>query len=66
MSNSRRTFSVCLALLVLWSGVATAGTIYVDDDALPGGNGQTWGTASGPSTAALRYMGTLSWSVMTG
>ena len=43
--NSRTCFFLIL-LGVLFSGACYAGTIiYVDDDALPGGDGQSWGTA---------------------
>ena len=42
-----RTSALCVAIVfVLWAaGSAAAGTIYVDDDALLGGNGTTWPTA---------------------
>ncbi|MHC4676724.1 MAG: right-handed parallel beta-helix repeat-containing protein, partial [Planctomycetota bacterium] len=41
-----KTFLVMSVLLVgMAPAIAAGGTIYVDADASPGGNGQTWGTA---------------------
>lgn len=46
--GTKGNISVSLVILVLLFGLAgnaSAGTIYVDANAAPGGNGSTWGTA---------------------
>ena len=45
MASLRFSWVISIFLLVIGCTTAAAGTIYVDADASPGGNGQTWGTA---------------------